>query len=90
VEDIPVTDKAHIVERYERVDAENMSYSATIDDPGTYTKPWTLALPMTLDTSQTQILEYACHEGNFNTITTGLSGARAVEAKKAAGAGTTK
>ena len=90
VEDIPVTDKAHIVERYARVDAENINYSATIDDPGTYTKPWTLTLPMALDTSQTQILEYACHEGNFNTITTALSGARAVEAKKAVGAGTTK
>lgn len=85
-EDIPVTDKAHIVERYTRVDAENMNYSATIDDPGTYTQPWTLELPMSLDTSQTQILEYACHEGNFNTITTALSGARAVEAKKAGGA----
>jgi hypothetical protein len=37
----PETDKAHLVERFRRVDAETLEITLTIDDPGAYTATWT-------------------------------------------------
>ena len=66
----------HLVERFTRVDADTLLYEFTVDDPTTWTKPWTAAIPMTK--TQDQIYEYACHEGNYAMFGL-LSGARAVE-----------
>ena len=63
-----------LVERFARVDAEAIDYRFTIDDPETYTKPWTVALPMNL--TREEIFEYACHEGNHGMVGI-LAGARA-------------
>ena len=52
----------------------------TIDDPGTYTKPWTVMIP--LSAKAEQIFEYACHEGNEGMFGT-LSGHRANEREAA-------
>jgi hypothetical protein len=35
----PVSEKAHIVERYKKLNADQLSYEVLIDDPGFYTKP---------------------------------------------------
>jgi hypothetical protein len=55
--------KLHVVERFTRMDAKALRYQFTIEDPTTWTKPWTAeyAWPATND----QIYEYACHEGNY-------------------------
>jgi hypothetical protein len=53
-----------IVERFTRVDADTIDYSVTIDDPGPFTSPWTVAMPLNKDGGY-QIFEYACHEGNY-------------------------
>ena len=37
----------HIVERYRRVSADTVDFQFTVDDPTTFTKPFTIALPMT-------------------------------------------
>ncbi len=66
----------HVVERLSRVDANTLLYKATIEDPVTYTKPWTVEYPM-LASSQ-RIFEYACHEGNYS-IGAILAGARRSE-----------
>ena len=59
------SEKLHLVERFTRVDAQTINYEATIDDPATWTKPWTLALPLSKEPEGTVgINEYACHEGN--------------------------
>ena len=79
--EIPVSSEARIVERYTLVKPGMIEYKATVDDPGTFTKPWTFKMDLFRDSEQTQILEYACHEGNYNTMTTALSGGRAEEAK---------
>jgi hypothetical protein len=73
----------HLVERITRVDADNLLYEFTVDDPTTWTKPWTAQVPMVK--SEGLIYEYACHEGNYGMFGI-LSGARAIEnkAKKAA------
>jgi hypothetical protein len=56
------SDRLHLVERFTRVDAETLRYEFTIDDPSSFTKPWTVVLPMTR--TDEQLFEYACHEGN--------------------------
>lgn len=53
-----------IVERFTRVDADTVQYEVTIDDPGPFTAPWTVAMPLNRDASY-QLYEYACHEGNY-------------------------
>ena len=63
----------HVVERFTRVDADTLEYRFTVDDPTTWTRPWTVAYPM-LKTDG-PIYEYACHEGNYG-LRDILSGAR--------------
>ena len=74
------TANMHLVERFTRVDADTLLYEFTVDDPSTWTKPWTAQ--MSMKKSQDQIYEYACHEGNYGMLNM-LAGARAQE--KAAG-----
>jgi hypothetical protein len=66
-----------VTERFTRADAKTIDYKATIDDPSTWTKPWTLELPFT--SVPGPIYEYACHEGNY-AIEDILAGARRIEA----------
>lgn len=62
-----------VVERITRVDADTLLYGATLEDPATWTRPWTYEVLMT--TSAEPIYEYACHEGNYGLVNI-LSGAR--------------
>jgi hypothetical protein len=52
-----------LVERYTRLDDKTIGFQITVDDPATWVKPWTAALP--LRPSEGQIYEYACHEANI-------------------------
>jgi hypothetical protein len=65
-----------LVERFTRVDADTIDYQFTFDDPTTFTKPWTAAIPMTALSEA--IYEYACHEGNYGIVNI-LRGHRAEE-----------
>ena len=60
---------------------ETLRYEITVDDPETYTRPWSLMVP--LSRSSKPVYEYACHEGNYSLAGI-LAGARADEAKQAA------
>ena len=73
----------HLVERFTRVDADTLLYEFTVDDPATYTRPFTVAVPMTR--TDAPVFEYACHEGNYGLLNI-LRGARAEE-REAAEAG---
>jgi hypothetical protein len=53
----------HIVERLRRVSADRIDYRYTVDDPETYTRPWTVEVPMVK--TEGPLYEYACHEGNY-------------------------
>ncbi len=74
---LPTSPEMRIVERITRVDATTLQYQATVHDPATWTRPWTVTLPLR---SQPQygMFEYACHEGNY-AMKHILSGARAEE-----------
>ena len=60
----PTSEALTLVERFTRVDADRLDYRVTVDDPRTWTRPWTVALPLTRDPDYV-IHEYACHEGNY-------------------------
>jgi len=74
------TANLHIVERFTRVDAKNLLYRFTIEDPETWTRPWTgeYTWPITDE----KLYEYACHEGNY-AMGNILRGARLKEADDA-------
>ena len=71
------SEKLHIVERFSRSGPETLQYEITVDDPGTWAKPWSLMIP--LRRSKDPVFEYACHEGNKGLLGI-LTGARADEA----------
>jgi hypothetical protein len=70
------TDRLHLVERFTRTAPGTLLYEFTVDDPATFTRPWSAALPMTR--SDEPIYEYACHEGNESMVGI-LRGARVEE-----------
>jgi hypothetical protein len=51
-----------LTERFSRADANTLLYRVTIEDPSTFTRPWTVQMPM--QRSPEDVYEYACHEGN--------------------------
>jgi hypothetical protein len=68
-----------LIERFTRTAANRVEWSVTVNDPATWTRPWTFSMPLTR-TDQEPVLEFACHEGNY-AVPHILSGARAAEAK---------
>jgi hypothetical protein len=66
-----------LVERFTRIDGDTIDYQFTATDPTTWTKPWTAGFPLTR--SADPLYEYACHEGNYLSMSGTLSGARAQE-----------
>jgi hypothetical protein len=66
-----------ITERFTRVADDTLDYQMTVEDPQTWTAPWTMRYPLKRDDSY-GMFEYACHEGNLAMFNL-LSGARADE-----------
>jgi len=64
-----------IAERFTRVDAETIRYEFTVEDPHTWTRPWTAMIPWTRIDPAEQMYEYACHEDNYDIVNL-LEGAR--------------
>ena len=74
------SEKLHVTERLSRTGPDTLQYEVTINDPGTWTKPWSLMIPW--QRSPKPVYEYACHEGNIGMVGI-LAGARAEEAAAA-------
>jgi hypothetical protein len=72
------TTNLHVIERFRRTDANTVHYELTVEDPTTFSRPWTASLDLRKDPRQVQVPEYACHEGNYAMFNI-LSGARADE-----------
>jgi len=75
------TTNLHVIERFKRTDAITVHYQLTVEDPTTFSRPWTASLDLKKDPRQVQVPEYACHEGNYAMFNI-LSGARADESGK--------
>jgi hypothetical protein len=72
-------DTYKMIERFTRVDANNLRREITFDDPKTWTRPWTLLIEMgKTDDKRQMIFDSACHEGNYG-MTGILVGARRAE-----------
>ena len=59
------SESLHLVERLKRIDPMTLEYTITVEDPATFTRPWTAVIPISKLPEETQIYEYACHEGNY-------------------------
>ena len=78
----------HLVERWRRIDAETIEYVATMDDPTTWVRPWTVTFELSLQDNRANRIykEPRCHEGNYG-LPALLAGARAEERAFAEGRG---
>jgi hypothetical protein len=70
----------HVVERFTFLDPDTIQYRFTVEDPSTWTRPW--SGEMIIRRTEEQIYEYACHEGNYG-LENILAGARLDERKAA-------
>ena len=70
---------AHVVERLSFLDADNLFYEYTVEDPE-FTAPYSGSLPW--PRTDAQLYEFACHEGNYSMGNT-LRGARYLEQQHA-------
>jgi hypothetical protein len=78
------TDQLHVVERLTRVNANTLLYRFTVEDPATWTQSW--SGEYTWPATDTQLFEYACHEGNY-ALGNILRGARQRDAEDSAKTG---
>jgi len=60
----PRSEKLHVTERYRRPDFSHLEIEFTIDDPGTYSKPWKIHNTWDLAPKGEEVLEYICAENN--------------------------
>jgi hypothetical protein len=67
------SEKMRVIERFTRISADRIDYRFTVEDPATWTRPWSAELPMMK--TEGPLFEYACHEGNYGILNT-LKGAR--------------
>ena len=57
----------HLIERFTRIDANNLEYVVTLEDPTTWEKPWTAKVEMALQDAKANAIydEPRCHDGNI-------------------------
>ncbi|HLH29993.1 MAG TPA: hypothetical protein VKY31_02245, partial [Terriglobia bacterium] len=59
-------DTYRMIERFTRIDSNNLRREITFDDPKTWTRPWTVMIEMgKTDDKRHMIFDSACHEGNY-------------------------
>jgi hypothetical protein len=56
------SDALEVTEQFTRTGPDTIQYEVTVNDPKTWTKPWTAAFPLKRDPNY-RMFEYACHEG---------------------------
>jgi len=72
----------HLIERYTRTPDGGLKYEVTVEDPDTWSRPWTAALE--LRPQQAGMFEYACHEGNY-AMKNMLTASRAADVRPVSG-----
>jgi hypothetical protein len=59
----------HLIERYRRIDANTLSFQYTVEDPTTWTRPWTAVQEVRRNSeSDNMVFEGGCHEGNYGLL----------------------
>jgi hypothetical protein len=75
-QDIFASERLHVEERFTRTGPDTIHYAFRVEDPSTWTSPWSGA--MEIRRVDGPIYEYACHEGNYGLAAI-LAGARAAD-----------
>ena len=55
---------SRLIERFTPTSKTSIEWTVTVNDPNTWTKPWSFSLPLTINDDE-PLYEYACHEGNY-------------------------
>ena len=76
------SEEMKLTQRFTRTGPNTMEYQFTVEDPAVWTEPWTGMFTFVKDDSQYELVEYACHEGNYGMTNT-LSAARTIDAREA-------
>jgi hypothetical protein len=64
-----MTSAGHIVERFKMTDSNTLTYTATIDDPKAFTRPWTMTTAAPFEKEPAfELIEDSCHEGNADLV----------------------
>jgi hypothetical protein len=74
-------DTLKITERFTKTSASRLDWRVTVDDPHTWMRPWSFAVPLTVNNEE-PVYEYACHEGNY-AVRNMLSATRAEDRAEA-------
>jgi hypothetical protein len=77
----PLSSEGVLIERFTLADANTLDYRMTVNDPKTWTAPWTMRMPIPRDDDY-GFYEYGCHEGNY-AMQNLLAGSRAEERRRA-------
>ena len=75
------TRDVNVTERFTRVGPEMLQYEYTLNDPSTWTEPWTARMFMRPTPGTGVVYEFACHEGNYS-IEHALRNARFLETQE--------
>jgi hypothetical protein len=76
--------RLRLIERFTPVSTDVVEWTVTVDDPTTWTAPWTFSVPLTKDDTQ-YVFEYGCHEGNYamrNILSASRAAEKAAEEKR--------
>ena len=68
----PQTERLHTIERWTRTDAGNFVQEVTIDDPGAFSRPFTVTFHVRLSQPGDEFIEYVCQENNQYGIASGV------------------
>ena len=74
------SENMRLIERFTRVADDTIRYQFTVEDPSTWTRPWSAEVPWKKTVGP--LFEHACHEGNYG-LSNILAGARAEENRAA-------
>ena len=74
------SENMRLTERFTRTSEDTITYRFTVDDPSTWTRPW--SAEVLWKKAIGPLFEHACHEGNYGLYNT-LAGARADEKRAA-------
>jgi hypothetical protein len=69
---MPHTEQLHTVERWTRTDAGHMSTEVLIEDPGTFSRPFTVKFESLLAQPGDELMEYVCQENNQFGVASGV------------------
>ena len=69
---MPRTQRLHTVERWTRRDAGHMATEVLIDDPGTFSRPFSVKFESVLAQPGDELMEYVCQENNQYGVASGV------------------